>query len=215
MNNLALHKLSYGLYVLTTEVDNVPFGCIINTAFQITSTPPQIAISCNRDNFTHDKLKQAGKFAISVLTEDSSQDIIGTFGYKSGRDIDKFIDNRSTPGKELSLPLFSKESVATFECRVVNTMVVGTHTIFIGEVVDCNIERADVNEMTYRYFHEIRKGVAPKNAPTYIKEENKNESFECSLCKYVYDEDTPFEDLPDDWVCPVCGAAKVLFNKLY
>ena len=216
MNNLALHKLSYGLYVLTTSVDNTPFGCIINTAFQITSSPAQIAVSCNRDNFTHDKIAKSGKFAISVLAEDSSQELIGTFGYKSGKDIDKFKDHNYSTGSALSLPIFCKEAVATFECKVVNKLEVGTHTIFIGEVADCNIDREEADEMTYRYFHEILKGVAPKNAPTYIENssEKNNEEWECSLCKFVYDEDTPFEDLPDTWVCPVCGAEKSLFNKL-
>lgn len=216
MNNLALHKLSYGLYVLTTKVDETPFGCIINTAFQITSSPAQIAVSCNRDNFTHDKIEESGKFGISVLAEDSSQDIIGTFGYKSGRDINKFEDQKFTLGSKLVMPLFCEESVATFECKVVNKLEVGTHTIFIGEVIDCNIDRTEADEMTYRYFHDIRKGVAPKNAPTYIEEsaENTNEKWECSLCKYVYDEDIPFGQLGEKWVCPVCGAEKVLFNKL-
>lgn len=215
MNNLALHKLSYGLYVLTTEYDKTPFGCIINTAFQITSSPARIAVSCNKDNFTHDKISASGKFALSVLAEDSPQDIIGTFGYKSGKDINKFETHEYSKGSVLGLPLFCKEAVATFECKVVETLEVGTHTIFVGEVADCNIDRTDADEMTYRYFHDIRKGVAPKNAPTFIKEESSgNEEWECSLCKYVYDEDVPFEELDGKWVCPVCGAEKALFNKL-
>lgn len=214
MNNLALHKLSYGLYVLTTVVDKTPFGCIINTAFQITSTPAQIAISCNKNNFTHDKIIKSQKFALTVLSENSEQDLISTFGYKSGKDFNKFSDNTYDLGKKLSLPLFCKNSVATFECKVVNSLEVGTHTIFIGEIADCNIEDAGSDEMTYRYFHDIRKGVAPKNAPTYIEKPKQNESFECSICKYVYDEERPFDQLDDDWVCPVCGAKKEDFTKL-
>ena len=214
MDNFALHKISYGLYILTTELDNTPYGCIINTAFQITSEPPRIAVSCNKNNFTHNKLLASKKFGLSVLAEDSSQEMIGTFGYKSGKDVDKFRDRAFEYGKELNTPLFPSEAVATFECKIIEILEVDTHTIFIGEVVECKIENPNFNEMTYKYFHETRKGVAPKNAPTYIKESSKNESWECSLCKYVYNEDTPFEELPETWVCPVCGATKELFNKL-
>lgn len=214
MDNLALYKLSYGLYVLSTTLDDKPFGCIINTAFQITSKPPQIAVSCNRDNFTHDKIVDSKTFAISVLAEDTPPEIFGTFGYQSGRDIDKFAEHEYILGEALSLPIFPNIAVATFECKLVKKMEVGTHTIFIGEVVDCDISRPDADEMTYRYYHEVRNGVAPKNAPTYIEKESANESWECSVCGYVYDEDhPPFEELGDDWVCPVCGATKDLFNK--
>ncbi|QEN05302.1 hypothetical protein EW093_11455 [Thiospirochaeta perfilievii] len=213
MNNLAFHRLSYGIYVLTTQLDGKPFGCIINTAFQITSAPPRIAVSCNKDNYTHDKISNAKMFALSVLTEESSQDLIGTFGYNSGRDIDKFKSYEFTQGDKLSLPLFTDESIATFECKLVESLEVGTHTIFIGEVIDCNVLSNSSNEMTYKYFHEVRKAVAPKNAPTYIEVEKNRDLYECSLCKYVYDEDVPFDELPDDWVCPVCGATKDLFEK--
>lgn len=213
MNLYALHKLSYGLYILTTEFNNTPYGCIINTAFQVTSEPPQIAISCNRDNYTHGKIMKSEKFGISVLAEDTAPELIGTFGYNSGRDINKFTEHPSSNGAVLHLPLLSKESIATFECRVVNRLEVGTHTIFIGKVEDCNINRTDANEMTYKYYREKRKGVAPKNAPTYIRESNTEESWKCSVCGYVYDKDKPFTELGDDWVCPVCGAKKRLFHK--
>lgn len=213
MNNLALHKLSYGLYVLSTKLEKKPFGCIVNTVFQITSNPPRIAVSCNRDNFTHDKIKMAGIFGISVLAEDTAPELIGTFGYNSGRNLDKFEEHPSEKGRVLQLPLFSNDAVATFECRLVDKMEVGTHTLFIGEVIDCDVNRSNANEMTYRYYHEIRNGVAPKNAPTFIETKSKKESWECSVCGYIYDDHPSFEELPDDWICPICGATKELFNK--
>jgi flavin reductase (DIM6/NTAB) family NADH-FMN oxidoreductase RutF/rubredoxin len=218
MNRLALHKLSYGIYVLTTKVDEIPYGCIINTAFQITSEPPRIAVSCNRDNFTNQKIKDSGKFAISVLAEDSDPAIISTFGYQSGRDTDKFSKLTYTAGEELGLPVFPADSVATLECRVIETLEAGTHTVFIGEAVSGDITRSDADEMTYRYYHEIRKGVAPKNAPTFIEPEkasaNEPEKWKCAVCGYIYEDEKSFGDLPDEWVCPICGATKNLFNKL-
>ena len=215
MNKSALHKLSYGIYVLTTKVNDTPFGCIINTAFQITSDPPQIAISCNRDNYTHDKIEESKLFAVSALAEDSDAEIIGTFGYNSGKDMDKFAKHPAATGKTLGLPLFPAESAALFECRVTNQVEVGTHTIFIGEIVDCDVSRADADEMTYRYYHDIRKGKAPKNAPTFIAEDETDikSSWKCSVCGYVYNEDLPFDELGEEWVCPVCGAPKKLFTK--
>ena len=229
MDRHALHKLSYGIYVLTTKVDGTPYGCIINTAFQVTSEPPKIAVSCNRDNFTHDKIVKSGMFAISTLAEDSDAEIIKTFGYKSGRDVDKFAKLPATDGPALGLPLFPTDSVALFECRVTDQLEVGTHTIFIGEVADCSASRPDAREMTYRFYHEIRKGSAPKNAPSYIAEDapraaapaadessekNLAEKWRCTVCGYVHSKGTPFEELPDDWVCPVCGAPKSKFVKL-
>jgi len=217
MNRLALHKLSYGIYVLTTKVDDIPYGCIINTAFQITSEPPKIAVSCNRDNFTNQKIKDSGIFALSVLAEDSDPAIISTFGYQSGKDTDKFSKLSAAAGEKLGLPIFVDASVAVIECRVVDTLEVGTHTVFVGEAVSGDITRSDADEMTYRYYHEIRKGVAPKNAPTFIETEDisatATEKWKCAVCGYIYEDEKPFSELPDDWVCPICGATKDLFNK--
>lgn len=228
MDPFALHKLSYGLYLLTTSAEGTPFGCIINTAFQITSKPPQIAVSCNRENFTHDKILSSGFFGVTVLPESTDSSVIGTFGYQSGRDIDKFEYIPYSKGKETGVPLLDIVGMTTMECRVINTVEVGTHTIFIGEVLDAVITQPEAKEMTYRYYHEVLKGAAPKNAPTYIAEEPaaepaaKGELWKCSVCGYIYDssvgaEDVPagtlFESLPDDWKCPVCGVGKEMFNK--
>lgn len=226
MNPQALHTLSYGLYVLSTMESDTPFGCIINTAFQITAEPPRIAVSCNRDNFTHDKIKSSGVFGISVLPESTDSSLIGTFGFKSGRDFDKFEHTPFVKGEKCGVPLLSELTMALFECRVVDTLEVGTHTIFVGEVLDASIIKPEEREMTYRYYHETLRGTAPKNAPTYLKEEiseEKGELWKCSVCGYVYDSEegagdipggTSFEDLPDSWICPVCGVGKELFNKI-
>lgn len=223
MNTQALHTLSYGLYVLSTQENDTPYGCIINTAFQITSTPARIAVSCNKENFTHDKIVASGTFGISVLDEKCENNLIGTFGYKSGKEIDKFAEVTYDRGTETGAPLLSQQAMATFECRVVEKLSVGTHTIFVGEVVDATVTKPDAKEMTYRYYHEVLKGKAPKNAPTYIAEEGEQapdtpegSRWQCGVCGYVYDssiEGTSFEELPDDWQCPVCGVGKEMFTK--
>lgn len=222
MNPLALQKLSYGLYILTTSVSEIPFGCIVNSAFQITSQPARMAVSCNRDNFTHDKIVESGIFGITVLPEHTDATIIKSFGYTSGRDKDKFSGVSYTKGRETGVPLLPEVGMTTFECRVIKTIEVGTHTLFIGEIVEADVTQADAREMTYRYYHEVLKGTAPKNAPTYIAESAKEDSpkaterWKCSVCGYVHDnaaEGIRFEDLANSWTCPVCGVGKELFEK--
>lgn len=219
MNPIALHKLSYGLYVLTTTVDETPYGCIINTAFQITAKPARIAISCNKENYTHDKIAKSQVFGLTVLSENTDSSLIATFGYKSGKEVDKFSGLSFTNGQHTGVPLLHQSGMATLECKVVKTMEVGSHTVFVGEVIDATVIDKDAREMTYQYYHEVLKGSAPKNAPTYSapsEEKQSGEQWKCSVCGYVHDNasDTNFEDLPDDWTCPVCGVGKELFEKM-
>lgn len=222
MNSLATQKLSYGLYVLTTSVEEKPFGCIVNSAFQITSQPARMAVSCNRNNFTHDKIVQSGVFGITVLPEHTDASFISTFGYRSGRHENKFSGISFIKGTETGVPLLPEVGMTTFECRVIKTMEVGTHTLFIGEIVEAAVTQPDAREMTYRYFHEVLKGSAPKNAPTYIQEPETEDSsyglerWKCSVCGYIYDsaaEGVRFEDLADTWSCPVCGVSREHFEK--
>jgi len=227
-------KISYGLYIVTTKFGNQEGGYIANTLFQVTATPPQFAISCNKDNYTCDLLKQSGVFAFSVLSEKSSPTLIGNFGYKSGHDTDKFTGVACTIGKT-GVPIITESCVAWFECKITQSMEVGTHIIFIGEVVNDSIIEKDGIPLTYKYYREVLKGFSPKNAPTYIektqneppvktKQEEVDEVWQCQLCRYEYEVSkgdpisgiapgTPFEDLPDDWVCPICGAGKSMFEK--
>lgn len=228
MDKFSLFKLSYGLYVLTTSDEEKPYGCIINTAFQITADPPRLAVSCNKDNFTYDKIVKSGTFGVTVLSEQCDPALIGLFGYKSGREVDKFANLSFSFGKETGVPLLHEQGMTTFECKVVERMDVGTHSVFIGEVLDGVVTKADEKEMTYRYYHEVLKGSAPKNAPTYMAEKGPaeptkaGEIWVCSVCGYVYDSavgtdeipaGTLFENLPDDWSCPICSVSKEMFNK--
>ena len=155
---------------------------------------------------------------------------IGNFGFKSGRDIDKFKDVEYKLGKD-KVPLVLDNALACIEAKVINKIDVGTHTIFIGRVEDADILSED-KPMTYEYYHKVKGGVSPKTAPTYSsmvdketkKEEEKMDKYVCKVCGYVYDPEkgdpdggiapgTNFEDIPDDWVCPVCGVGKEEFEK--
>lgn len=231
MNVEAYFKLTYGLYVVSSASGEKQNGYISNTVFQVTAEPPQIAIACSKNNLTTSLIEQSKIFAISVLEKDTSADIIGTFGYKSGKDIDKFSNVQFKTGKT-GAPILLDNTIAYFECEVVQTLDVGSHILFIGKVVDNALLNENAEPLTYAWYREVRKGKAPKNAPTYIDPEKLKKSISsslpiehyCTACGYVYHPEegdpnsgiapgTSFEDLPDTWVCPVCGAEKSDFAK--
>ena len=176
---------------------------------QITSSPATIAVSVNKNNYTHDCILKSKKFAVSVLHEQSSPDIISVFGFSSGRDTDKF--SKVDYAVKGMMPVVAN-SAAYIVCDLEKTMETNTHTVFLGKVAD-----ADVLEnkppMTYAYYHNVVKGKTAKNAPTYIEEKTEKGKWVCSVCGYVYDGEVPFEELPDDFRCPVCKQPKSAFVK--
>lgn len=168
MNINALTKLSYGVYVVTTWAeDGKATGCTANSAMQVTAEPATIAVSINHDNFTNECIKNRKRFAINILGENSDPLIIGTFGFKCGKDCDKF--EKEKPVIKDYLPTVNG-SIAYITCTVIDMFETSTHTIFIGEIVDADILKSDDEPMTYSYYHRVIKGKAPKKAPTYIKE---------------------------------------------
>lgn len=235
MNIKAYYKLTYGLYIISSKSGEKMNGYIANTAFQVTASPPQIAISCHKDNLSSSIIKESGLFAISVLKQEAASALIGTFGFKSGKNIEKFEDVKYTTGVT-GVPIVTEDCVAWFECKVVQTIDVGSHMLFIGEVVDNDLLDEDKEPLTYAWYQTVKKGKAPKNAPTYQKpdaisdarEEKADGQFkkyQCLVCDHIYDEaegdkdtgippGTSFEDLPDDWVCPTCGAEKADFEEM-
>ena len=233
MNIKALYKLGYGVYVVTSKKNGRINGQIANTVFQVTSEPPIVAVSINKNNLTHDFIKESRVFAASILCQDTPLTFIGRFGFKSGRDNYKFKEVDYKTG-ETGAPIVLDNAVSYLEARVTKEMDVGTHTIFVGEVVNADVISDEVC-MTYDYYHQIKGGKTPKAAATYLDEKkieektkeavNKMTKYKCTACGYVYDPEkgdadggikpgTLFEDIPDDWVCPVCGAAKDQFEKV-
>ena len=215
MDKNVLWDLSYGMYVVGSKEENKDVGCIVNTVVQITSDPMTIAVSINHDNYTNEIIKKTKKFTISILSENTDISVIGTFGYKSSRDINKYenIDVLEMEG----MPAL-KNSCGVIACEVIDTLETSTHTVFLGKILDMK-KIKDEKPMTYKYYHEVLKGKSPEKAPTYIKEENKETEKEekktktvwkCKVCGY----EVEMDELPDDFVCPICGKDKSYFEKI-
>jgi flavin reductase (DIM6/NTAB) family NADH-FMN oxidoreductase RutF/rubredoxin len=225
-----LYHLTYGLYVVTACADGKGDGQIANTVFQVTADPARVAVALNKENLTHEYVSRGGVFGVSVLVEETPMTFIGLFGFKSGRDVDKLARVEHKAG-ETGCPLVTENALAVMEARVVSSLDVGTHTVFVGDVVAGEVLR-EGKPLTYACYHETKKGKAPKTAPTYRaapaagdkeRSETGMKKYVCQVCGYVYDPaagdpdngvepGTAFEDLPDDWVCPVCGASKDQFD---
>ena len=228
MNIKAVQKICYGMYVISSKKGDKINGQIANTLFQITSEPPTVAVSINKQNLTHEYIMTSKAFAATIVSKDAPMNFIGNWGFKSGRDIDKFKDTKYKTGTTTGVPIVLDYATGYLECEVLSSTDVGTHTIFIGKVLDCEV-LSEAEPMTYAYYHQIKGGKSPKTAPTYVKEEKApdvpaSEKYKCTVCGYVYDPEngepdsgikagTKFEDLPDNWVCPVCGASKSEFEK--
>lgn len=227
MDTKTLYKISYGLYVVSSVKDGRFNGQIANTVFQITSEPATIAVSINKQNLTHEYIDASGMLSVSILSKEVPMAFIGHFGFKSGRDIDKFkAVNYKMNGS--GCPIVVDHTIGCLGVKVVSSLDAGTHTIYVGEIEDAEVLSGE-DPMTYAYYHEMKGGKAPKTAPTYIQEEKEKEmksmdKYTCEVCGYVYDPEVgdpdsniapvlAFENLPDGWVCPICGASKEEFAK--
>lgn len=218
MDKKIFRDISYGMYIVTTkDKDNKNVGCVINTLTQITSSNPIISISLNKDNYTNKAIKENKTFAVSIISNDTPKEIIGTFGYHSSKDIDKFKDIKYEIKNDT--PIIQDNMSGYIIAETINIIDCNTHDLFIAKVLDTN-KLSNLEPMTYKYYHENLKGTSPKNAPTFIEETNSpttSNKYKCSLCGYIYDdskEKIKFEELPDDWKCPLCGASKSLFTKI-
>ena len=216
MDLSVLNNISYGMYIITTKKEHKNVGCFINSAMQITSKSKILAISLNKDNYTNEVLKETRKCAISILNEKANQKLISKFGYFSSREINKFDEVNYQNINEL--PVVIEDCCGYIIGEVIRVIDVETHDIFLIRMEQMEKLSDDV-PMTYRYYHEVLKGKSPKKAPTYQeeKEEGKANRYQCSTCGYIYDdskEKIKFEDLPDNWTCPMCGVGKDKFIKL-
>lgn len=226
MDPKALYKISYGLYLITSKKGEKVNGQTANALIQVTADPPAIAIGLNKQNLTNEYIKESKVFVVSILAQDTPLNIIGQFGFKSGRDINKFDNIKYKLGKT-GAPIILDNILAYLEVKVTHEMDVGTHTIFVGEIVESEVLK-DGDPMTYAYYHQVKRGTTPKTAPTYRKEETKpviSAKYQCTICGYIYEPEkgdpeggiapgTPFENIPDNWTCPICAASKDQFEKV-
>ena len=217
MNTKIFRDMSYGVYVTTSLDGERPVGCITNSIMQITSEPATIAVSVNHNNYTNGCIEKTGKFAFSILGEHSDPSLIGTFGFQSSRNTDKFAGVEYELAEEIPV---IKDSLGYVVCRVINKMETATHTVFLGEVIAAETYDKKDEAMTYAYYHKVVKGKSPKNAPTYLPEEEpaaekqpeekKLSKWKCQICGYVYEG----EELPADYKCPICGMPADKFSKV-
>lgn len=234
MNIDAFFKVSYGLYIVCAKDGNIINGHISNTVFQVTAEPAKFAVCTNKDNLTTEMIARSKAFSISILEQNVDIKFIGQFGFRSGREIDKFEGINYKPGISGS-PIVLDKTVAYIDCKVVDTFDVGSHVIFIGLVVDSDVLSKVNNPLTYSYYRDIIKGVSPKNAPTYVDKRKRQKlvddsaiiypKYRCTICGHIYDPTegdpaadimpiTLFEELPDTWICPVCGVPKENYEKI-
>ncbi|MCI6844809.1 MAG: flavin reductase [Coriobacteriaceae bacterium] len=220
MDAKALFSFSYGLYVVSANDGKGVGACLINTALQVTSDPMQVAVTINKENHTAQVVRAAGHFTLTVVSKTADMPFIGRFGFQSSANTDKFagIPTKASP---LSDPYTTEHACAMVCCAVVNAVDLGTHVMFVGEVVDA--ERiSDEDPMTYAYYHGVLKGKTPPKASSYIKGEDPatpaasvsspRHHFRCNICGYVHE--TTEEELPENFRCPACGVGPENFTKI-
>ncbi len=207
MDRNAFYDMTYGVFVLGAMDGARPVGCVVNTVIQLTSEPITVGVSVNHNNYTNECIKKTGLYSVSILSEEIPMETIAAFGFRSGRNTDKFAGVRSRM-KQPGVPVLSEKICGTLVCRVVESMELSTHTLFIAEVLDAERAEVPLPPMTYAYYQKVRNGTVPRNAPTYIPPEKK-EHYDCSVCGFHYDNrDGAFEMLPAEWTCPRCGMPK-------
>lgn len=224
VNYEALFKVTYGLYIVCSGDNKRGNGFVSNTVFQVSSDPVKFAVCCNKNNYTAEFIRDSGAFSVSVLEQDASSEIVSRFGFKTGKESDK-ISSLNVKYGTTGVPVVLNECIAYFELKLVQTIDTGTHLLFIGLLENAEILDDTKEPLTYLHYRKVKKGFAPKNAPTYVDKaklkkpalEVPSKKFKCPVCGYIYDESDEsirFADLPADWVCPVCGTPKSEFNEM-
>jgi flavin reductase (DIM6/NTAB) family NADH-FMN oxidoreductase RutF/rubredoxin len=234
MDPKALYKIGYGMYIIGAQKGGKINAQIANTVFQISSEPPTLAVSINKKNLTNEYIREGRAYAAAVLSIDTPLSFIGQFGFKSGREVNKFEGVNYKSGVTGS-PIVLDNAVSYLEVKVTQEVDAGTHTIFIGQVVEGEVLN-DKQTLTYEYYQQVKRGTTPKTAPSYVEIKQqpppapkaapsaKAAKYKCQVCGYIYDPEvgdpdsgikpgTPFEAIPDNWTCPVCGADKSQFSK--
>ncbi len=208
INEKDLNNISYGLYVLSARDGDKDNCCIINTAQQVTAFPFKISVTVNKANYTCEMIDKTGLFNISVLSENATFDIFEQYGFKSGRNTDKVGGN--LPRTENGIIYINSVANTVISAKVTNTVDLGTHLLFIGDVTE-TLSLNNVPSATYSYYH---KNIKPKPA---VQSSGEGKKWVCTICGFIYDdakEKVPFEELPDSWVCPLCMHPKSDFELM-
>ncbi len=218
MKPTILNNISYGVYALGVKDGSKASACIVNTVMQVANTqPPLVAVSIHRDSYSYRCIEKSGIFTVSVLSEATPGTVIGALGFNSGENTDK-LDNIRHKVLVEGVPVIKENTCCWFLCKVINKVETGTQAMYVAEIV-AGSEESVGKPMTYEYYRHVLKGSSPKLSPTYIAPEktfdkHTGESFVCSVCGYVYsDRSFGFEELPNDWLCPVCKMPKRVFVR--
>ena len=204
MDKKALYKLSYGVFMLSTKDGETVNGCITNTCMQVANSPTRIAIAVINTNYTCDLIKKSGVFALSLLDETCSFELIKHFGFQSGREVNKF-ENLQMPVDVNGIPYMGWQACAVISGKVISSQDLGSHTLFIAEVVDAKL----LNDNAPLTYDDYQTKVKPKPAPK--AEDKKIVGWRCKICKYEYQG----SELPEDFACPLCGHGVDDFEPIY
>lgn len=203
MNKKAMYNLTYGLFILTSAFEGKNNGCVINTAGQVTSEPNQISIAVNKSNYTHEMILKSGKFNISILSEDAKFDIFKHFGFGSGRDTDKFENFENCKRSSNGIFYITDGTNAYISATVEQTVDLGSHTLFIARVEDTEV-LSNTPSATYSFY---QSNIKPKqNTGT----STGKTVWKCTVCGYIYEG----EELPSDFICPLCKHPASDFEKI-
>lgn len=197
MKNINItRKITQGMYVLTTKNG----GCIVDAVSQVSAGEnPLIAVSVMKKNYTNELLKNNTKFAISILGKEVNPEIIKTFGFNSSRDIDKFENTEITKVEDVNI---IKDSLGYMVCEIVDSIDNDTHTLFIGKIIEADVY-SEKEAMSYEYYQENKEELLK------VKTDQGKTAWICTVCGYIY----YGEELPEDYICPICKVGRELFKK--
>ena len=167
MDAKALYLISYGMYIICSKKGDKINGQTANSVVQVASEPPIISVCINKQNLTHEFIKESKVFTASVLAQTAPLKLIGGFGFKSGRDVNKFEGVKYKIGQS-GAPVILDNTLGYLEARVIDSVDAKTHTIFVGELVGAEV-LAEGEPMTYAYYHLVKRGTTPKSAPSFNK----------------------------------------------
>lgn len=205
MDNKTMYRLSYGLFVLTVADVNKDNGCIINTAIQAASEPNTMCICVNKSNYTHDMLIKTGQFNLSIISQAADFELFKTFGFQSGREVNKFEGFSEYRRSGNGVTYITKGTNGYISVKVDKMVDLGSHTMFIGQITDMET-LSETPSATYEYYH---NNIKPKPQKVGTSE-NGQTIWRCMICGYEYEG----EELPEDFICPLCKHPASDFEKI-
>ena len=201
IDSKALFNIGYGLYVVTSNDGNRDNGLIVNTVTQLTSSPLKVAVTINKENYSHGTILQSGIMNVNCLTEEAPFKVFEAFGFVSGRDKDKFAD--CSPGRsENGLVVLPHYINSYMSLKLLEYVDLGSHGMFICSVTEAKVI-SDKESMTYSYYH---KNVKPKPK---AEEPSEKKRYMCKICGYVHE-----GEMTDDYVCPICKHGPEDFEEM-